>query len=129
MFKKNFLLVIGLLSLLLVAMAVSRPAAKAPTAAELSWPPRPVVVDLSIQRGRVADSARLSGIAESYIPRGLMADSLRWSGIAGTYQNAEKAALQLGRTADALRWTAIAKHHVQLNFQSRRYIFHALKYQ
>ena len=110
MFKNYFLLGIGLLSLLLVAMAVSRPLVKSPTSAELSWPPRPVIADLSIQRGREADSAR-------------------WTAIAEYYQNFEKVgALQLGRAADALRWTAVAKHYIQLNFQSRRYVFHVLKY-
>ena len=110
MFKNHFLLAIGLLSLLLVAMAVSRPLAKAPTSSELSWPPRPVIADLSIERGREADAAR-------------------WTAIAEYYQNFEKgSALQLGRAADTLRWTAIAKHYVELNFQSRRYVRHAIKY-
>jgi len=44
MFKNRFILVLGVLSLLLVTMAVSQPFSNAPTAEELSWPPRPVIV-------------------------------------------------------------------------------------
>jgi hypothetical protein len=97
MFKNRFLLVLGLLSLLLVAMAVSRPLAKTPTSVDLSLPHRPVIASrgyyFAIQRGREADSARLTAMAEYY-------------------QNIEEAnPIQRGRSADALRWTAIAKHY------------------
>jgi hypothetical protein len=42
--KNRFILMVGLLSVLLVTMAVSRPFAGIPTAEKLSWPPRPVIV-------------------------------------------------------------------------------------
>ena len=42
--KNRIILFVGLLSVLLVAMAVSRPLSNIPTAEELSWPPRPVMV-------------------------------------------------------------------------------------
>ena len=42
--KNHVILLVGLLSVLLVAMAVSRPLSNIPTAEELSWPPRPVMV-------------------------------------------------------------------------------------
>jgi hypothetical protein len=44
MFKNRFILVLGVVSLLLVTMAVSKPFSAAPTAKELSWPARPVIV-------------------------------------------------------------------------------------
>ena len=44
MFKNRFILILGLLSLLLVTMAVSRPFVKSPTAEALRWPSRPVIV-------------------------------------------------------------------------------------
>ncbi|HEX6034601.1 MAG TPA: hypothetical protein VFY83_09220 [Anaerolineales bacterium] len=58
MFKNRFLLLLDVLSLLLVAMAVSRPFPKSPKSANLSWPPRPVIIpgtgvnDLSDYRER-----------------------------------------------------------------------------
>jgi hypothetical protein len=42
--KNRFFMIIGLLSVLLMTMAVSRPFAAIPTAEKLSWPPRPVIV-------------------------------------------------------------------------------------
>jgi hypothetical protein len=42
--KNRFILIVGLLSVLLVTMAVSRPFGGLPTAEKLSWPPRPVMV-------------------------------------------------------------------------------------
>jgi hypothetical protein len=42
--KNRIILFVGLLSVLLVAMAVARPLSNIPSAEELSWPPRPVMV-------------------------------------------------------------------------------------
>ena len=42
--KNRFMLIVGLLSVLLVTMAVSRPFSDIPAAERLSWPPRPVIV-------------------------------------------------------------------------------------
>ena len=47
MFKNRFLLILGVLSLLLVAMAVSRPFSKTPKSADLSLPPRPVMIPMA----------------------------------------------------------------------------------
>ncbi|HUF00587.1 MAG TPA: hypothetical protein VMN99_15125, partial [Anaerolineales bacterium] len=71
MFKNRFLLVIGMLSLLLVTMAVSRPLIEAPSAEELSWTPRPVIAavvggdhpNLVEARPYIMDSATRSYIA------------------------------------------------------------------
>ncbi len=41
MLKTLFILVLGVLSLLLVTVAVSHPFSKSPTSVDLSWPPRP----------------------------------------------------------------------------------------
>lgn len=128
MFKNRFLLVLGGLSLLLVAMAVSRTPAKAPTSAELSWPSRPVIPDLSIQRGREADSARLKAISESFQnlavdesahQRSQKADSARWTTMAKYYQNIGVHKTLRSREANALRWTAMAKYFLQAIFKGR----------
>jgi hypothetical protein len=42
--KNRIILMVGLLSVLLVTMAVSRPFTGIPSAEKLSWPPRPVIV-------------------------------------------------------------------------------------
>ena len=47
MFKNRFLLVLGVISLLLVTMAVSSPYANAKNSANLSWPARPVILPAS----------------------------------------------------------------------------------
>ena len=112
MFKNRFLIVLGLLSLLLVAMAVSRPAPKPASTEDLSWPARPVIAsdDLAMQRGRQADAARLTAMSEYYQKqRSQEAYSARLTAQAGQYQNAQ--AMQKGRLADALRWKAIAESH------------------
>jgi hypothetical protein len=128
MFKNRFLLVLGLLSLLLVAMAVSRTPAKAPTSAKLSWPHRPMIGDLSLQRGRVADSARLTAIGEYYQAlavdeaarqRSQEADTARWTAMAEYYQNIEVHRTLRSREANALRWTSMTKYFLQAMFKGR----------
>ena len=112
MLKNRFLIVLGLLSLLLVAMAVSRPAPKPASTEDLDWPARPVIAsdDLAIQRGRQADAARLTAMSEYYQKqRSQEAYSARLTAQAGGYQNEQ--AIQKGRLADALRWNAIAEYH------------------
>ena len=43
MFTNRFILAIGLLALLLVALTVSHPISNDPTSVDTSWPPRPVI--------------------------------------------------------------------------------------
>lgn len=47
MFKNRFLLVLGVISLLLVSMAVSRPSSNTAKSANLSWPARPIILPAS----------------------------------------------------------------------------------
>ena len=139
MFKNRFLLVIGLLSLLLVAMAVSLP---------LSDVPASEAANSAIQRGREAYAARWSGLAEYYQNRAIdeaerersraadaarwtamgeyylnqsrrersqAADTARWTAMVERYQSVEEAQnLQRGRAADAARWTAMADYYLQV---------------
>ena len=113
--KNRFLLVPGLLSLLLVAMAVSSPLAKGPTSESLT-----------IQRSRAADTARWSAMSKYYQnlaihdaerQRGREADAARWTILAEYFQNS--IAAHSSQVADALRWTAIAKYYKQFISASR----------
>ena len=135
MFKNRFLIVLGVLSLLLVAMAVALPPASAPTKS-------------AIQRGREAYAARWSGLAEYYQNRAIdkaerersraadaarwtamgeyylnqsrqerseAVDAARWTAMVARYQRVEEAQnLQRGRAADAARWMAMADYHLQV---------------
>lgn len=68
MFKNRFILIVGLLSVLLVTMAVSNPIPNAPTAEELSWPPRPVIrpaVDNTLLSDYYQRQAALNASAEA----------------------------------------------------------------
>src|SRR5687768_1450224 len=105
MFKNRFLLVLGLLSLLLVAMAVALPPANAPTIR-------------AIQRGREAYAARWTGLGEYYQnwaideanrQRSRAADTARWTAMGEYYEN--QAQHQRSRSADTARWEAIAEYY------------------
>ena len=107
MFKNRFLIVIGLLSLLLVAMVMSSPLSNTPTSAE---------------RGRAADATRWTAMGEYYetleesqLQRSRAADTARWTAMAERYQSVEGAQnLPRGRAADAARWTAMADYYLQV---------------
>src|SRR5262245_37338780 len=97
MFKNRFLLVIGLFSLLLVAMAVALPPADA--------------ANSTIQRGRDAYAARWTGLGEYYQnqaideaerQRSRDADTARWEAMGDYYLNQPRVLdLDRGRAADA----------------------------
>ena len=100
MFKNRFLIVLGVLSLLLVAMVISFPLSNTPTSAE---------------RGRAADATRWTALGEYYekleesqLQRSRAADTARWESIAEYYN------LERGRAADAARWTAMADYYLQV---------------
>ena len=81
MLKNSFLIVLGILSLLLVAMAISSPLSNTPTSAE---------------RGRAADAAR-------------------WTAMAERYQSVKEAQnLSRGQAADAVRWTTMSNYYLQV---------------
>jgi len=106
MFKNRFLIVLGVLSLLLVAMVISFPLSNTPTSAE---------------RGRTADATRWTVMGEYYeklkesqLQRSRSADTARWTAMAERYQSVEEAQnLQRGRAADTARWTAVADYYLQ----------------
>jgi hypothetical protein len=54
MFKNRFLLVLGVLSVVMITMAISRPFAISPAAEKLSWPPRPVIAP-AVDANRLSD--------------------------------------------------------------------------
>jgi hypothetical protein len=107
MFKNRFLIVLGVLSLLLVAMAITSPLSNTPT---------------SLERGRAAYATRYRSMAEYYIKleetafqRSQTADAARWTAIAERYQSVEAAQnLSRGKAADAARWTAMANYYLQV---------------
>lgn len=107
MFKNRFLIVLGVLSLLLVAMVISSPLSNTPT---------------STERGRDADAARYRSMAEYYVmleepafQRSRAADAARWTAMAERYQSVgEPQNLLRGRSADAARWTAMANYYLQV---------------
>ena len=112
MFKNRFLLVIGLLSLLLIAMAVSLP---------LSGVPASEAANSAIQRGREAYAARWTAMGEYYekleesqLQRSRAADTARWTAMGEYHQNrAEAENLTRSRTADAARWEAMGRYYQQ----------------
>lgn len=107
MFKNRFLIVLGVLSLLLVAMAISSPLSNTPT---------------SVERGRTADAIRYRSMAEYYMKlektafqRSQTADAARWTAMAERYQSVEEARnLSRGRAADATRWAAMADYYLKM---------------
>jgi hypothetical protein len=113
MFKNRFLIVIGLLSLLLVAMAVSLP---------LSGVPASEAANSAIHRGREAYAARWTAMGEYYekleesqLQRSRAADTGRWTAMVERYQSVEEAQnLQRAQAADAARWTAMANYYLQV---------------
>jgi hypothetical protein len=131
MFKNRFLIVLGVLSLLLVAMAISFPLSNSPTSAE-----RARAADMArwtamgeyyakleasqLQRSRAADTARWEAMGEYYLnqsrrERSQAADAARWTAMVERYQSVEEAQnLQRGRAAEAARWTAMADYHLQV---------------
>lgn len=107
MFKNRFLIVLGVLSLLLVAMAVSSPLSNSRTSAE---------------RVQAADAARWTAMGEYYgkleesqLQRSRAADAARWTAIAERYQSLEETRNpSRGQTADTARWTAMANYYLQV---------------
>lgn len=107
MFKNLVLIVLGVLSLLLVAMAISSPISNTSTLAE---------------RGRAADATRWTAMGEYYekfgesqLQRSRVADAARWTAMAERYQSVEAAQnLSRGQIADAARWTATANYYLQV---------------
>lgn len=107
MFKNRFLIVLGVLSLLLVATVISFPLSNTPTSAD---------------RGRAADATRWTAMGEYYekleesqLQRSRAADTARWTAMVERYQSVEEAQnLQRGRAADAARWTAMADYYLQV---------------
>ena len=108
MFKNRFLIVLGVLSLLLVAMVISFPLSNTPTSAE---------------RGRSADATRWTAMGEYYekleesqLQRSRAADAARWTAMVERYQSVEEAQnLPRGRAADAARWSAMADYYLQVS--------------
>lgn len=103
MFKIRFLIVLGFLSLLLVAMVISSPLSTTPTSAE---------------RGRVADTTHWTAmekyfekLVESQIQRSREADTARWTASGGFYKKLEAAKIQRSRAADTARWSAMAEYY------------------
>jgi hypothetical protein len=109
MFKNRFLIVLGVLSLLLVAMVISFPLSNTPTSAE---------------RGRASDAARWAAMGEYYqnraeaenFTRSRTADAARWEAMGRYYQGfGGGASLNLlrSRAADTARWTAMGEYYAQ----------------
>jgi hypothetical protein len=104
MFKNRFLIVLGVLSLLLVAMVSSFPLSNTPTSAE---------------RGRAADAARWTAMGEYYqqlngaqnMERSRAADSARWTAMGEYYVQLQAAQLQRSRAADTARWNAMVAYY------------------
>ena len=130
MFKNRFLIVLGVLSLLLVAMVISFPLSNTPTSAERGraadtarWTAMgeyyEKLEESQLQRSRTADTARWEAMGVYYLnqsrqERSRVADAARWTAMAERYQSVEEAQnLQRGRAADAARWTAIGEYYAQ----------------
>ena len=106
MFKNRFLIVLGVLSLLLVAMVISSPLSNTPTSAE---------------RGRAADAARWTAMGEYYekleepqLQPSQAADTARWEAMGEYYEKLEESQLQRGRAADTARWEAMGEYYLQV---------------
>jgi hypothetical protein len=110
MFKNRFLIVLGVLSLLLVAMVISISLSNTPTSAE---------------RGRAAEAARWTAMGEYYQNRAeaenltpsRTADAARWEAMGRYYQQFDSGAslnLLRSRAADTARWTAMAEYYQKL---------------
>jgi hypothetical protein len=104
MFKNRFLIVLGVLSLFLVAMVISFQPSNGP---------------ISGERGRVADAARWTAMGEYYeeleasqLQRSRAADTARWEAMDEYYLNLSRRARS--QAADAARWTAMASYYLQV---------------
>ncbi len=103
MFKNRFLIVLGVLSLLLVAMVISFPPSNTATSAE---------------RGRAADAARWKAMGEYYeklgeaqLQRSRAADAARWAAMGEYYGKLEESQIERSRAADAARWNAMVEYY------------------
>lgn len=106
MFKNSFLIVLGVLSLLLVAMAISFPLSNTPT---------------STERSRTANAARWEAMGRYYqqfrggtslgLLRSQAADTARWTAMGEYYVQLEAAKIQRSRAADTARWSAMAEYY------------------
>ena len=103
MFKNRFLIVLGVLSLLLVAMVISFPLSNTPTSAE---------------RGRAAEATRWTAMGEYYekleesqLQRSRAADTARWEAMGEYYLNQSRR--ERSQAADAARWTAMGEYYAQ----------------
>lgn len=107
MFKNRFLIALGVLSLVLVAMVFSPPLSNTKN---------------SVERGQAADAARYRSMAEYYvkimepaIQRSRAADAARWTAMAERYQSVKEAQnLSRGQAADAVRWTTMSNYYLQV---------------
>ena len=107
MFKNRFLFILGVLSLVSIAMMISSPLSNTPT---------------SLERGRAAYASRYRSMAEYYMKleetafqRSQIADVARWTAMAEHYQSVGAAQnLSRGQIADAARWTATANYYLQV---------------
>ena len=110
MFKNRFLIVLGVLSLLLIAMVISFPVSNALTSAE---------------RSRAADAARWTAMSEYFqnraeaenLTRARTADAARWEAMGRYYQQFSGGAslnLLRARAAETARWTAMAEYYQKL---------------
>jgi hypothetical protein len=104
MFKNRFLIFLGVLSLLMVAMVISIPLSNTPTSSE---------------RGRAAEAARWTAMGEYYekleesqLQRSRVADTARWEAMGEYYLNQSRR--ERSQAADAARWTAMADYFLQV---------------
>jgi hypothetical protein len=109
MFKNRFLIVLGVLSLLLVAIVISFPLSNTST---------------SVERGRAADTARWEAMGVYYLnqsrqERSQTADTARWTAIGEYYEKLEEGQLQRSRVADAARWEAVGEYYLNQSRQER----------
>ena len=124
MFKNRFLIVVGVLSLSLVAMVISVPPSNTPTSAARGRAADAETENLA--RSRTADADRWEAMARYYqqfgggaslnLLRSRAADTARWTAMAEYYQKraeAEAQNLARARAADAARWTAMAEYYAR----------------
>ncbi len=124
MFKNRFLIVVGVLSLSLVAMVISTPPSNTTTSAARGRAADAEAENLA--RSRTADAARWEAMGRYYqqfdsgaglnLLRSRAADTARWTAMAEYYQslaNAETQDLARARAADAARWTAMGEYYAQ----------------
>ncbi len=138
MVKNRFLIVLGVLSLFLVAMVISFPLSNTPTSSERGraadaarWTAMGAyyqnqVEAENLKRSHTADAARWEAMGRYYQQfgggasldklRSRAADTSRWTAMAEFYQKQAEAAAQnqaRTRAADAIRWTAMGEYYAQ----------------